>query len=62
MHRFRRNGDDGFRGAVTILAVLGTLAFLSFVLAGVGIWEKSVRTAASVHIGVPHSSVPLTIK
>jgi hypothetical protein len=62
MHRFRPNGDDGFRIVATILAVLGTLAFLSFVLAGVGIWEKSVRTAASVPIGVPHSSLPLSIK
>lgn len=53
MDQFPRKpaGDDGFRGVAIVLAVLGTLAVFSFVMAGVvGAWEKSNAPGASAHI------------
>jgi len=35
MTRTQHNGDDGFRSVAIVLAVLGTLAVLSFVMAGI---------------------------
>lgn len=35
MVRFWQNGDEGFRSVAVVLCVLGTLAVLSFVMAGV---------------------------
>ena len=51
--QFRTVGD---RSVALVLAVLGTLAFLSFVMAGVvGAWEKSEAPAASAQAtAVPH--------
>jgi hypothetical protein len=46
MVRFDNNKDDGFRSVAIILALLGTLAVLSFVMAGVvGAREKSAESA-----------------
>jgi hypothetical protein len=46
--RFYRTGDERERSIAIILTVLGTLAFLSFVIAGiVGEHEKSVSTASA---------------
>lgn len=44
MVRTGNNNDDGFRSVAIILALLGTLAVLSFVMAGVvGARETSVQ-------------------
>jgi hypothetical protein len=52
MTRFQ--DDDSFRSVTLVLAVLGTLAVLSFVMAGVvGAREKS-PLAANAPITVPH--------
>lgn len=53
MVQFRTVGD---RSVALVLAVLGTLAFLSFVMAGVvGAWEKSEAPASSTQVtAVPH--------
>jgi Na+-transporting methylmalonyl-CoA/oxaloacetate decarboxylase gamma subunit len=53
MVQFRTVGD---RSVALVLAVLGTLAFLSFVMAGVvGAWEKSEAPASSAQAtAVPH--------
>jgi hypothetical protein len=52
---FRLNGDDHSRSVAIVLTVLGTLAVLSFVMAGVvGAWEKSEAPAASAY----HSVIP----
>lgn len=53
MVRIDKNNDDGFRSVAIILALLGTLAVLSFVMAGVvGAWEKPEAPAASAHVVV----------
>jgi len=45
--------DDGFRSVAFVVAALGALAFLSFVMAGVvGEREKSDHRAASAHHSV----------
>lgn len=47
MVRLDKNNDDGFRSVAIILALLGTLAVLSFVMAGVvGAREKSAEAPA----------------
>jgi hypothetical protein len=47
MVRIDKNRDDGFRSVAIILALLGTLAVLSFVMAGVvGAREKSAAAAS----------------
>ena len=49
----RLGSDDISRGVALVLTVLGTLAFLSFVMAGVvGAFEKSEAPAASAPITV----------
>jgi hypothetical protein len=53
MVRTDKNNDDGFRSVAIILAVLGTLAVLSFVMAGVvGAREKSDASPARAHVAV----------
>jgi Na+-transporting methylmalonyl-CoA/oxaloacetate decarboxylase gamma subunit len=53
---FRKNGDDLTRSVALVLTVLGTLAFLSFVMAGVvGAFEKSEAPATTAQVtAAPH--------
>ncbi len=52
MTRFQ--DDDSFRSMTLVLAVLGTLALLSFVMAGVvGAREKTAVTSANAPIAAP---------
>ncbi len=59
MDQFRKSaGDDGFRSMAFVVAVLGTLAFLSFVMAGVvGAREKLETPAARASIAAPVHSL-----
>jgi len=50
---YRQNGDDLSHSVAIVLTVLGTLAFLSFVMAGVvGAFEKMDAPAASAQVTV----------
>jgi len=56
LDRLHMNGDDFSRSVALVLAVLGTLAVLSFVMAGVvGAWEKSESPTAYTLITSPDS-------
>jgi len=56
LNRLRMNGDDFSRSVALVLAVLGTLAVLSFVMAGVvGAWEKSEIPTAYTLVTSPYS-------
>ncbi len=56
---YRENGDDLSRSVAIVLTVLSTLAFVSFVMAGVvGAFEKMDAPAASVEdTAVPGKSL-----
>jgi hypothetical protein len=55
---YRKNGDDLSRSVAIVLTVLCTLAFVSFVMAGVvGAFEKSHSTTTNT----PASSAQATI-
>lgn len=48
---YRQNGDDLSHSVAIVLTVLGTLAFLSFVMAGVvGAFEKMDAPASSAQV------------
>jgi hypothetical protein len=50
---YRQNGDELSHSVAIVLTVLGTLAFLSFVMAGVvGAFEKMDTPAASAQVTV----------
>ncbi len=55
MVQLRKNGDDISRSVALVVTLLGALAVLSFVMAGVvGAWEKSEAPTASAY----HSVIP----
>jgi len=50
LDRLRMNGDELSRSVALVLTVLGTLAFLSFVMAGVvGAFEAHAPAPSAIH-------------